>query len=333
MSGSEVHRSDGMRPPRLARHDSRVTLNLTGISMSLRRTILYSRAGNRILRGMARPFSAVIPDSLKFPVVGIITVKLPEGRKVAIEANPTSYLAKRLFWYGHEGFEPGVFRVFRALLGQSEVFFDVGANIGYYSLLAALYAPRLEIHAFEPLPAAFRQLVRNRDLNRARSIVVHQMAISDREGSLPFFSARSDAFPFIADQLTSTGSLNREQADVSDQLDTHMVRTETLDAFVARNGIGPVDLMKLDTEATEHLVLAGAMQTISVQHPVILCEVLPGRVEEEVEGLVRALSYRMFSVRQEGLHPVDTLVHGNERTNDFLFCHPSRLHLVEPLIA
>ncbi len=71
-------------------------------------------------------------------------------------ANPTSYGSKQLFWHGHQGFEASLFPLFVDLIRDASVFFDVGANIGYYSLLASVYNPSIEVHAFEPLPAPFK---------------------------------------------------------------------------------------------------------------------------------------------------------------------------------
>ena len=240
--------------------------------------IIYKPFINSAIRSIARPLSGMIPDSYKFPVTGIIKVKAPGGKRFRMHCNPTSYVAKQLFWEGMEGFEKSVSHFFVDLVKEADVFMDVGANIGYYSLLAAAINPRLEIISFEPAPAAFRYLKANMYLNHFVNITPVQLAISDTEGEAEFYISKNPKFVDIEEHhLTSTGSFDKEQADRTDLLELVQVKTLTLDGYAERYSIPKVDLIKLDTEATEHLVLSGASKILSEDRPVFFCEVLPER--------------------------------------------------------
>lgn len=272
------------------------------------------------MRGFVTPFKAVLPRSLRFPVTGAISVQLPEAPRVTFVVNPTCYLGKVLFWEGIEGFEPGIRRIFRHLVAQSNTFLDIGANIGYYSVLAQAFNPNVTIHSFEPLPAPFSYLDKNLQLNGAQRATAHRLALSNESGPTTFFYSLNPKFPFIEDQLTSTGSLDKDQAARTNMLLEASVEQITLDQFVTSKNLPPIDLIKLDTEATEHLVLDGAKNTVDQHRPFIICEVLPGRVETEIQGRMAHRSYLLFRITTEGLVEVQNLSHQSPMDNDYLFC-------------
>ncbi len=85
---------------------------------------------------LATPFKKITPASLQFPVSGTIRVKIPGTASLRLTVNPTCYLGKVLFWKGVAGFESGMHRVFKDLVTRADTFLDIGANIGFYSLLA-----------------------------------------------------------------------------------------------------------------------------------------------------------------------------------------------------
>lgn len=319
------------RPPRPifgAPHETADTRHL-----NLPRRILYSRWGNTLLRTALKPFAGWMPDGLKFPVVGRIRVRFPEGKELSIVSNPTCYAAKQLYWEGYQGFEARQLPLFIDLVRGSTVFLDVGANVGYYSLLAATYNEAIEVQAFEPLPAAFQSLQLNCRVNHLENVKTNRLALSDTNGETTFYAARNPKFDFVDQQLTATGSLNREQANRTTLLDEIPVTTMRLDDFVREKQVPRVDLIKLDTEATEHLVLDGAREVITKFKPVILCEVLPGRVEEEIDRLISSMGYAKYAVASDGLVEVESLSHTAETTNDHVFCHRSELHRIEKHLA
>lgn len=121
-----------------------------------------------------------------------------------------------------------------ARLKPGDVFLDVGAAVGYYSLLAARNGKALDIRAFEPQPRMRRDLEQNIVLNAARGIVIEPVAVADEEGW-----CRIDG-GFGAAIGPGRG-----------------VRQTTLDLFIA--GLGkPVGLVKLDIQGAELRAIRGA---------------------------------------------------------------------------
>ncbi|MFK7846030.1 MAG: FkbM family methyltransferase [Rhodothermales bacterium] len=295
--------------------------------------LLYHPTINKVLRTIAKPLSPVIPGSFKFPVTGIIKVKVPGGNHILVQCNPTSFVARKLFWEGMDGFEFTMARLFTELAKRAGVFLDVGSNIGYYSLLAAAVNPELKITSFEPAPAVFKYLQINRNLNQFSHITVEQLALSDEEGELTFFISKNPKYLDIAEHhLTSTGSFDKAQADRTTVLESVKVGTITMDQYVARHDVSTIDLIKLDTEATEHLVLAGAQHVLADHKPFIFCEVLRGKVEKEIESAFKKHNYLFFRLEKDRVIRVDSLSDDRAKTNDHLMVHPDKLSIVEPLL-
>ena len=106
----------------------------------------------------------------------------------------------------------------------------------------------------------------------------------------------------------------------------------SLDDFAEQHRLGSVDLIKLDTEATEHLVLDGARESLERYRPVIICEVLPGKVEKEIHQRIETLNYDAFVIRESGLENVQSLSHSSDSSNDYLFCPPEKTELLQALL-
>ena len=89
-------------------------------------------------------------------------------------------IAHALFWRGIAGWEPETVRVIQALARRSTCFFDVGANSGFLTVIAARSNPDLVVHAFEPVPAVYDALVRNLASNGLRQVTPHEKALTDQ---------------------------------------------------------------------------------------------------------------------------------------------------------
>ncbi len=294
--------------------------------------LLYRPLPNRLVRTVLAPFGRWIPDRHLLPVDGPIRVKLPGGEQIVLACNPTSYLAKMLFWRGWRGFEYPLMRVFVPLVRRTDVFVDVGANIGYYSLVAAALNPNAQVFSFEPLAAAFQYLRRSIELNAFRSIRLESLALADKQGEQTFFVPRKEKYDAIADHLSATGSFDPIQAQTSGPVVPIKVLATTLDAYAARALDKPIGLLKLDTESTEHIVLAGASEVLSTHRPVVLCEVLPGRNSEALEAVFKRHEYVLFRAEPEILRRVKQLGHSGQH-NDHVMIPAEVAEETERLIA
>lgn len=266
--------------------------------------LIYRKSINTLLRNFLRPLSAQLPNRFKFPVNGTFYVRgVPGARGFRVATNPTSYFSRKLFWDGVKGFEYPTVRIFCELIKDARVFFDVGANIGYYSLLACSIRKEITVHAFEPMPSAHAFLVKNAALNGFHNITPVKLALSGEAGWATFYSIVNPKFSSFP-QLTGDGGLHAGHSGKRSKL-TFEVQVDTMDEYLKKHPQLKVDLMKLDTEANEHHVLRGASNLLSVHRPMIQVEILKGHNEKEIETLMAPYNYLYFRAIQHGLMPVN----------------------------
>lgn len=88
--------------------------------------------------------------------------------------------------YATGEYEDSTSRVIAALLSPRDIVVDVGANVGYFTLLAASrVGAQGKVHAFEPIPSNQGEIRRNIELNGLSNVDVHPEALSDRDGDAP----------------------------------------------------------------------------------------------------------------------------------------------------
>ncbi|HWC12710.1 MAG TPA: FkbM family methyltransferase [Acidimicrobiales bacterium] len=260
-----------------------------------------NRAMTSALRSGVRRAGRVPAPLVRFlPRVGTVEAPLPSGDTLRLWSRGDDDIATAVFWRGWSGHEPETSPYFYELATRASVTLDVGAHVGYFSLLAALANRSGTVHAFEPLPAARARLERNLSLNRLGNVFVHAVALADRSGSAEFF--------YVPDSIPSSSSLSRpfmESIVAKDRLAVAEVSVTTGDQFVAAHDIEKVDLVKIDTEATEDAVLEGMVDTLERDGPSVICEILPDAPAKAIEDLLRSLGYRFALITGSGPRPCE----------------------------
>lgn len=149
-----------------------------------------------------------------------------------------------IYAYGYS--EPETIRFVLSFLQPGMTFWDVGAHVGEYSLLASRkvgFAGRVE--AFEPQAAIFHFLEHNQAANRASNVRLHPIAVSDRSGQVEIALHSDPARTFINPGAPLAS------------LPTTQVTAASLDEFAVAQHQVP-NLIKVDVEGAERLVLEGA---------------------------------------------------------------------------
>jgi FkbM family methyltransferase len=143
----------------------------------------------------------------------------------------------------------------KAYLRHGDLFIDVGANIGLFSLIAArIVRPTGKVYAFEPTSRIYERLTNNVRLNTYNEIACFRLALSDQVGEQALFVSEDgfDAWNSFAHPVAGQSFIPER------------VECETWDHFaVAHNLLGRVTMMKLDVEGWEARVLSGARETLS----------------------------------------------------------------------
>lgn len=268
----------------------------------------------------------MIPARYRFPVTGFFKVKINKNTSFYIEGHLTSYITRLCFWQGVKGFEYDSVKIFCELIKHMHVFFDIGANIGYYSLLAASINDKLNVIAFEPFQDAAAALKANIDHNGFNHIRIEETALSDKTGNATLYYTINKDFPDYKYQLGGKNSLIDPENRLAGKTE---VRTIKLDDYAVQKGIDEVSLIKLDTEATEYFILKGAEKLIQRCRPIILCEVLTGFHEDKLEALLLRLGYVFYHVEEDGLRLQNSLQQTTKHKNDYFFIPGGKESLAE----
>jgi FkbM family methyltransferase len=190
------------------------------------------------------------------------------------------YLPRLLEQHGVAGYEPETVAAFLAAIthhGESPEVFDVGANVGIFSLLAAALTSA-RVTGFEPTPELAATFGSIASANRLRCRV-EAMALGDSNGTARLYlSARTETSNSLA-------------AGFREAVGTVLVPVERLDDYVARTGRVPA-VLKIDTETTEPDVLRGGLRTLSAHRPWLICEVLYQKTEAALSEILGSLGYR-----------------------------------------
>jgi FkbM family methyltransferase len=211
------------------------------------------------------------------------------------------------------------------LAEASRVFFDIGANVGYYSLAIGKRFPNAKVIAFEPIPNTYRELTRNIDLNHLRNVTAYPIGLSDCSREAPFYY-----------DATVSGATSGAPLGSGFTTEILLCPIETIDDFVTRNGIVP-DLIKCDVEGAELQVFRGALKTLERSKPMVFTEMLrkwAARYEyhpNEIISLFRDIGYQCFTFSEGSLHGFLEMTPETVETN-FFFLHAQRhLELVRSL--
>jgi FkbM family methyltransferase len=182
------------------------------------------------------------------------------------------------YWLGIH--EPEIQKVLAAHLKLGGVFYDIGANAGFFTLLASkLVGPAGAAFAFEPLPQNADVLAEQLSLNGLPANWLVRAAVGDRGGSVSF--APTDN--------TSTAGIVTDAG--SGSISVQMI---TLDEFVIDHP--PPTFLKIDVEGAEGLVIAGAAEVIRRHRPAMLVEVHSPAAAEATLPVLKAAGYHVTAL-------------------------------------
>ena len=225
---------------------------------------------------------------------------------IKIRTNLDDHMESRIFWQGFLEGDRGEMLVLDEMLrnDKSQVFFDIGAHVGIFSLFAAKRIPDGRVHSFEPLEKHLKRIRSNIKLNSFNNILVRSVIIGEKEG-------REDIhvpIPRKSDDPLNSGSggtsIIPSKEDNSSH-ETYTIDKSTLDIYVKSNDIERIDIMKIDVEGAELNVLNGARKSICRFRPHVLMELdkrYLNRAGKSVEELLDFWDQYDFSVYKIGNH-------------------------------
>lgn len=214
--------------------------------------------------------------------------RYPEGSVVTIKnGHLAGYRWKRShryvngYWLGI--YELPVQKCLARELRPGHVFYDIGANAGFFSLLGSkCVGEKGHVFAFEPLPENIETIKNQLELNQITNCTLVEAAVSGGVGEIKLYTEKN----------THTATVKPR---VSTRKSVRMVRCITLDEFV-KTALPP-DFIKMDIEGAEIMALRGSAGILqSERPPKLLIEFHNESLKEQGQSLLGKHKYRLFAL-------------------------------------
>lgn len=225
------------------------------------------------------------------------TALVPFGGRMRIGLDPMRQSVLP-YWIGK--YEPAVVRVFcdeLARLNPQASVMDIGANIGFYTILAAAALRargNANVHSFEPNPIIFAELERNIALNGFTAVYAQQKGVGDVTSAMTLY---------VNPGAVTFSSLRRTREFLTDEIHVPVI---TLDDYAAQQGIPKIGLIKLDVEGGELPALKGGAQVLARDHPTLIYEESEsnykqfGYTSRAVRQFLKDIGYQLFAIPEYG---------------------------------
>jgi len=232
------------------------------------------------------------------------------------------HIESQIFFQGVQEADRGEVKLLKSVLEPEHVFFDIGANIGVFTLIAAKRVKDGKVHAFEPSEFHVKKLQENVRINGFQNIVINPVGLSNSA------ACRKLYFPKLKESMTNTGQASFYVLEgKTAEYDEERVTTIRLDDYVEEKALQRMDVMKIDVEGAEMEILEGGLKTLNTFRPRVMMEVskmnltCAGRTLKEVIDFWGSLDYDIFVIKHDGkFTPVNALSSFKDHQN--IFCCP-----------
>ena len=225
-------------------------------------------------------------------------------------------------------YEKPILSMIFKLIKPNFTIFDIGTNIGWYTLNIAKIFPDAKIFSFEPIPLIFGELKANLDLNGFKNVEIHNFGFSDREDKLTFY---------VNPEETVSASLKNISESTNIQEIACFVKR--LDDFVVAHDVENLDFIKCDVEGAELLVFKGGLKAIKQYQPIVFAEMLrkwSAKFNYHPNDIIKLLSqigYRCFKIKNGLLAEFFSMDESTTETNFFFLHSIKHAAQIESLIS
>ena len=245
---------------------------------------------------------------------GVLNISI-EDIKFKLHAKSDDHFVTKAYYEGL--IEKNEAILFKHLSKHAKIIFDIGSNIGLYSIVASKTNPTSKIYAFDPDRFVFNRLVDNININHLNNITTTNCAIGSNLSQVDLYSLESEV-------NTTTSSLYKNQAQhfyLKEKLKKNVVNQTTIDHLVFETPRVEPDLIKIDVELNELNVLKGAEKTLEEFGPIILIEIFNNEIKsqiddglaiefesnytQEIENILKTHGYHFYVIGHSGILKVN----------------------------
>ncbi len=200
------------------------------------------------------------------------------------------WVQKNIFLYGY--YEKKETDFWNNLTENKKIVFDVGANVGYYGLIASKkIISNGMVYGFEPVSFINERAKHNILTNNLKNFILYKIALSDKIGELKI-------------NIGNNANWGMSGINTHNYLSgkTETVKTDTVDNFIIQNNIPRLDIIKVDVEGSESNVLMGMVNTLTNYKPIVMIEILDvlllkaGSSKEAIYNFMWKNNYEAFKI-------------------------------------
>jgi len=208
-------------------------------------------------------------------------------------------------------YENEIVHILNEMIVPGMVFFDIGAHIGQYTLLASqLVGPNGTVHSFEADPRTFDILKKNVEMNHLGNVIINNVAIADKKGFVDLFLSTPENIGM--NSIISPQNYSGEVINIC---------AISIDEYVKERGINNIDIIKADIEGAELLMLKGCRRLLSENNkPILILEINKMQLDKYENGfkdicnILISNGYYLYKINSENIKNVS-----NKFINDQFF--------------
>lgn len=189
---------------------------------------------------------------------------------------PDEHIYKQIPWYEL------ILLQYLKNFNKGGAYIDVGGNIGNHSVFFLNHCNSTKLYVFEPQDFCFEILKMNLEANTKKEFILNKLAVWDKKTDLKLI--RFESYNNIG--MSSVEETDDDDADV---------KANSLDNLISLNET--VGLIKIDAEGVEPKILEGAINTIKLNNPIIICEASTTSEFEEINNILVPLGYKIPTQR------------------------------------
>jgi len=215
------------------------------------------------------------------------------------------------------------------LIKPGDVVFDIGANIGWYTLNILMEHKGTLVYSFEPIKSSYQYLIKNLILNNQNTDKAYNFGLSDKNKTVKFY------FDIECAMASSMANLREGE-------DTVMVECEIkrLDDFVSSMlSFEKLDFIKCDVEGAELYVFRGGIETIKKYKPIVFSEILRkwskkfGYHPNDIINLFRSIDYECYVINNDKIEKFGYVDDDTIQTNYLFFHKEKHVDIIKNLSA
>lgn len=220
---------------------------------------------------------------------GVVCTINHDGFKLKLKLD--DWIQEKLFFMGE--YEKAELKVLSQYLKPGGVFFDIGANLGLYSLYASrIVGETGKVISFEPFSINNNALKLHVEMNALSNVTIEKLAVGKEWGWITMYNDESEE------------NLGMVTANFIENATKEEVEMVSIDDYLLTHPVTKVDFIKIDTEGFEYATLLGMLETLKKDQPDILIEILDDAEDlsnsDRVHELLKSLGYNKYYINDDG---------------------------------